>query len=121
MLAHLAGVPAELDEVPAWAFGLDLGFGGQHRIPFRSSPLGWAPSCALIRAARVFDRFALVGILVRVTSQARMPSGSVVMSIVLGSIESIRHPSVNEAVISSRVTRCGPQSPGCWSLKHSMK
>jgi hypothetical protein len=30
----LLGVPAELSEVPARVIGLDMGFGGQHRIPF---------------------------------------------------------------------------------------
>jgi hypothetical protein len=45
---------------------------------------------------------------VRALSQARAPLGSMVMSIVDASIESTRHPSANEVLISSRVTRRGP-------------
>ena len=33
MAAHLAGVPAELDEVAARAFGANVGFGGRHEDP----------------------------------------------------------------------------------------
>jgi hypothetical protein len=47
-----------------------------------------------------------------VASQARAPSGSMVMSIVAGSIESTCHPSSKLALISSWVIRRGPQSPG---------
>jgi hypothetical protein len=37
VLAHLAGVPAELDEIPARAVGLETGFGSEHDVAgFRS-------------------------------------------------------------------------------------
>jgi hypothetical protein len=64
----------------------------------------------------------------RNTSHARLmaarhasaPLGSMVMSILALSIESTRHPSAKLALISSWVTRLGPQSPGWRSLKHNM-
>jgi hypothetical protein len=43
--------------------------------------------------------------LVAATAQARIPSGSMVTSILAGSIASIRHPSAKAAMISDRVTR----------------
>jgi hypothetical protein len=36
--AHLAGVLAELDEVPGRVLGLDMGFGGQHGVSLSYSP-----------------------------------------------------------------------------------
>ena len=54
------------------------------------------------------------------TRQASAPLGSMLMSILEASIESTCHPSRKLALISSWVTRLGPQSPGWRSLKHSM-
>ena len=54
------------------------------------------------------------------TRQASAPLGSMLMSILQASIESTCHPSRKLALISSWVTRLGPQSPGWRSLKHSM-
>jgi hypothetical protein len=82
LVVDAAGVPAKLDEVPARVLGLDAGFGGQH-----------ASSSFLVRAA----------------SQARIPSGPGGLSSVAGSIESTRHPSVHDVVISFCVTRRGPE------------
>ena len=123
---ELLRVPAELDKVTARAVGLDVGFGGRHRVVLRVfSRAGGAASRAGVREILVWlsprSCPAHAQVLVRAASQARMPSGSVVTSIVLGSIESTCQPSANAALISSRVTLCGPQSPGCRSLKHSMK
>ena len=56
-----------------------------------------------------------------IASQARAPSGSIVISIWVGSIDWILHPSVKLDWISALLTRRGPQSPGCRSLKQSMK
>jgi len=39
--ALVAEVPAELDEVPSRAFGLDVGLGNGHGIPFCGTPRGW--------------------------------------------------------------------------------
>src|SRR5947199_6889910 len=60
-------------------------------------------------------------VLVAATDQARMPSGSIVTSIRAGSIASMRHLSANGVMISVRLMRCGPQSPGWSSEKQSMK
>ena len=54
------------------------------------------------------------------TRQASAPLGSMLMSILEASIESTCHPSRKLALISSWVTRLGPQLPGWRSLKHSM-
>src|SRR5208283_2032714 len=54
------------------------------------------------------------------TRQASAPLGSMLMSILEGSIECTCHPSRKLALISSWVTRLGPQSPGWRSLKHSI-
>src|SRR5262249_53710421 len=91
--AHVAGMLAELDEIAARAAGREVGFGGAHGGPLR---------------------FVGAPALVRVASHARAPSGSVVMSIVLASIESTCHPPVN----ASRMAFCvslwtGPHSPAC--------
>jgi len=90
----LLGVAAELDDVPLRLPGRDLGFGGRH---------GGAHSR------------------VAVSSQARTPAGSIVISMVAGSSESIRQPSVKAARSCSPVSRCGPMVPGWRSLKHSMR
>jgi hypothetical protein len=52
--------------------------------------------------------------------QAIAPLGSIVMSILAFSIESTCQPSAKLALISSLLTRLGPQSPGWRSLKQSM-
>jgi hypothetical protein len=54
-------------------------------------------------------------------SQARTPSEPIVVSISASSMESTRHPSAKLALISSYATRRGAESPGCSSLKQSMK
>jgi hypothetical protein len=38
VLAHVAGMAAQLDEIAAWPAGLDVGFSGQHfpGLPFFS-------------------------------------------------------------------------------------
>src|SRR5580704_18227086 len=54
------------------------------------------------------------------TCQAKAPAASHVSSITAESMDSIRLPAENATRISSSVTRRGPQSPGWWSLKHSM-
>ena len=54
-------------------------------------------------------------------SQARTPSGPIVISILAGSMEFTSHPPPKLALISSCVTRRGPVSPGCSSLKQSTK
>ena len=54
------------------------------------------------------------------TRQASAPFGRLLVAIVEASIESTCHPSRKLALISSWVTRLGPQSPGWRSLKHSM-
>ena len=53
-------------------------------------------------------------------SQACAPSGSMVMSMVAASIDSMRQPAEKLALISFRLTRRGPHSPGWRSLKHNM-
>ena len=53
--------------------------------------------------------------------QLRAPSGSIVISSLEASIDSMSHPSAKLDSISALLTRRGPQSPGCRSLKHSMK
>ena len=57
---------------------------------------------------------------VKVASQACAPSGLMVMSSTASSTESTRHPSAKLSRSSRRLTRLGPQSPGCLSLKQSM-
>jgi hypothetical protein len=53
------------------------------------------------------------------TRQASAPLGILLVAIVEASIDSTCHPSRKLALISSWVTRRGPQSPGWRSLKHS--
>ena len=53
-------------------------------------------------------------------SQARALPGSIVISILDGSIASTSQPSTKLSRISSSRMRRGPQSPGSRSLKHSM-
>jgi len=45
-------------------------------------------------------------------SQARIPSGPILLWSLAGSIESICHPLSKLALISSRVIRRGPKAPG---------
>jgi hypothetical protein len=54
-------------------------------------------------------------------SQARAPSGLMVISSTVSSMESTRQPSAKLWRSSSWRTRLGPQSPRCLSLKQSMK
>jgi len=58
---------------------------------------------------------------VSATSQPCAPSGLKVISRTDSSIESTRQPSAKARRTSSWRTRLGPQSPGCRSLKQSMK
>ncbi len=55
-----------------------------------------------------------------VVSQANTPARSNVTSMVAGSMDSTRQPPAKLARISSWLTRRGPKSPGCRSLKQRM-
>jgi hypothetical protein len=65
-----------------------------------------------VRDHRVVTVLRMCQVRVMAARHARAPFGSMLMSILASSIASMRHPSVKFAVISSCVTRRGPQSPG---------
>lgn len=120
-LAPGAGTPSvhTLLAVEQAAGGEQMGFSARHLVDRgRLRPSG--PRRKSRARGRWHDEVRIGQIRAIDASQARALPGSIVISILDGSIASTSQPSTKLSRISSCRMRRGPQSPGSRSLKHSM-